>query len=217
MAAVAAAAAEEGGPGTTGSSASAGPSVGVRRSKELLQAETSRPLPSGLLLSNNGSVNVIRGCAPAGAAPAFRTPQPSAVMSRLQAFLPELALANAQLEAAMQDRSASEFDIEVASDDPEAQQVIMDVALGVVELKNDAAVQAAERAISGGGDVDIPAVNMASEDSSSDDGSDSESDISDGGDVGEGEKDHNDGEVVVNKAQAGADSKKRKKPAIEVL
>jgi len=73
-------------------------------------------------------------------------PPPSPLAARLAAFLPELAAANAAFAAAP---SGSDFDIESVREG-EA-HVEMEVACGVIDLKDEGAVRAAEAAVARGG------------------------------------------------------------------
>lgn len=57
--------------------------------------------------------------------------------------MPKIAAANTELQDAMRDRPAEEFDVEHVNDD-EGQHIEMDVGLGVVDLKTDEAVAQAE-------------------------------------------------------------------------
>lgn len=97
------------------------------------------------------------------------------VLDRVKAFLPEMAAANDQLQQAMADKPAGQFDIEEVDDEAE-KYIEMDLSCGVVDLKDDSAVLAAERAIAAGGG----AGPMHAEDDAS---SDSDSDSADGGDL----------------------------------
>ena len=79
------------------------------------------------------------------------------VLSKLQAFLPQMAAANDELEAAMRERPAEAFDVENVSDDDE-RHIEMDVGLGVVDIKTKDALERAEQlagdAVVGGGGGD---------------------------------------------------------------
>eukprot|EP00798_Chlamydomonas_sp_ICE-L_P003466 gene3466-13526_t len=87
----------------------------------------------------------------------------SSVLGRLKDFLPGLAAANQKLEAEMkvgQDRPASEFDIEAdrpasefdieavsaSQENEEAPVIQMDLMCGLLDLKNEESIRAAERA-----------------------------------------------------------------------
>jgi len=104
----------------------------------------------------------------------------SPLLARAAAFLPNLAAANDALAAAVAAGAPpSTFDVEAV--DEGAPHVAMEVACGVVELGDDAALAAAEAALAAGGPGGLPL--EASTPSSS---SESESE-SDGEEVEEGE------------------------------
>jgi hypothetical protein len=104
------------------------------------------------------------------------------VLGRLQSFVPQLAAANVALAAAMATRPAHEFDVEYVEPRGEggeggeaAPHIEMDIACGVVELRDEAAAAAAERAMAGGAHP-LP---LASGFTDSEDDFDDESDSSD--------------------------------------
>jgi hypothetical protein len=76
------------------------------------------------------------------------------VLGRLQAFVPQLAAANVALATAMATRPAHEFDVEYVQPSGQggeaAPHIEMDIACGVLELRDEAAAAAAERALAGG-------------------------------------------------------------------
>ena len=94
------------------------------------------------------------------------------MLGRLSAFVPQLGAANAALEAAMQSRPAHEFDLEhlEAEDSP---HVEMELVCGVVELSDQAAQLAAERALAGVQPLHCPSGDEGS-DNSGDDSSEEE-------------------------------------------
>ncbi len=92
------------------------------------------------------------------------------MLGRLNAFVPQLAAANAALASAIATRGPAEFDVEqLAAED--APHVEMELACGVLELRDAAAQQAAERALAGGALVQA---DGSSSDSESSDESDSD-------------------------------------------
>lgn len=95
----------------------------------------------------------------------------SSVLDRLKTFLPEMAAANDKLQEDMSGKAPREFDIEDVGEGAE-NYIEMDLACGVVDLKDSSAVVAAERAIAAGGGSEQPALDGGS--SSSDSDSDSE-------------------------------------------
>jgi len=96
---------------------------------------------------------------------------PSELMSRVRDFLPQMEAANAKLALEMQSQPADKFDVEVLGE-RDAQHVEMDIACGVLDLKDDAALEAAEAAIAGVRHSQLDSSSV--EDSSSDDDSDAE-------------------------------------------
>mmetsp|Transcript_1363 Transcript_1363/g.3437 ORF Transcript_1363/g.3437 Transcript_1363/m.3437 type:complete len:190 (-) Transcript_1363:128-697(-) len=92
------------------------------------------------------------------------------VLDRVKAFLPEMAAANDQLQQAMAVKPAEDFDIEQVDGSAE-KYIEMDLSCGVVDLKDDTAVLAAEQAIAAGTG---PGPAHMEGDSSSDRDSDSE-------------------------------------------
>ena len=112
--------------------------------------------------------------------PTFPTP-PSAIAARVAAFLPALAAANDALAADVAAGRGDDHNVECV--DEGVDHVEMDVAAGVLELGDDAAVRAAEAAVARGADDDGPTAAPAPSSSSS--GIDSD----DGGseEAGEGE------------------------------
>eukprot|EP00873_Tetraselmis_striata_P044617 jgi/Tetstr1/464881/TSEL_009618.t1 len=92
------------------------------------------------------------------------------VLDRVKAFLPEMAAANDQLQQAMAVKPAEDFDIEQVDGSAE-KYIEMDLSCGVVDLKDETAVLAAEQAIAAGTG---PGPAHMEGDSSSDRDSDSE-------------------------------------------
>lgn len=107
--------------------------------------------------------------------PTIAPPPPSALAARLAAFLPELAAANAALDAAVAAGQGDEFNVEAVTEG--GAHVAMEVACGVVDLQDSAALAAAEAALAkggggGGGVEDINASPSSASSESSDDGDD---------------------------------------------
>ena len=96
---------------------------------------------------------------------------PSSVLSRVKDFLPQMAAANEKLTKDMQSQPAENFDVEAVGEG-DSQHVEMDIACGVLELKDNAAEQAAEAVMAG----QCPDTESAQGDSSSSDSSDADSD-----------------------------------------
>ncbi|PNH00571.1 hypothetical protein TSOC_001044 [Tetrabaena socialis] len=113
----------------------------------------------------------------------------SSVLGQLAAFLPQLALENERLRQQMQTRPAAEFDIEhVGEGDSEAPYIEMDLACGVLELRDEAALRAAERAmevpgdfLAAGGEASSSAGSSSDDDSDEDGDDDTEGDDEDSG------------------------------------
>jgi hypothetical protein len=85
--------------------------------------------------------------------PAIGKVERSALLGKLQTFLPELEKANQKLSAEMAVRPASEFDIENV-EEGQGPHIEMDLACGVIELKDKAAEEAAEGAVACSGRVE---------------------------------------------------------------
>ncbi|GLC35799.1 hypothetical protein PLESTB_000495500 [Pleodorina starrii] len=98
--------------------------------------------------------------------PAIGPTPRSSVLDKLAAFMPQMANANASLQQQLQERPAAEFDIEQVDDEEDGPYIEMDLACGILELRDEAALRAAERALEGQGD---PFLNSGSDSSSSDD------------------------------------------------
>ena len=114
------------------------------RSRELLAVEhvaADAPEVSALMVSTGSKKPASRATA-APTKPSFVSPPPSALLSRLQDFLPQMAAANDDLAEAMRHRPAEEFDVEHVGEDADARRVEMDVGLGVVDLKTREAADA---------------------------------------------------------------------------
>ena len=99
-----------------------------------------------VLLPAEHRLRGLTAAAPPTDRPAIAAPPQSQLLGRLQTFLPSMAAANAQLEQEAAAAPAGAFDIEQLAPDEE-QHIAFDLACGVLELKDDAAVRAAERAI----------------------------------------------------------------------
>jgi len=124
------------------------PSGGAGRSRDLLAVEHAggeAGVPPSLLLNRPAP-----GAGPAASreAPNFSDlpPPPSALLSKLQTFLPQMAAANEELANAMKVRPPEDFDVECVGSDDDERRVEMDVGLGVVDLKTREAVAEAEAA-----------------------------------------------------------------------
>lgn len=116
---------------------------------------------------------------PAG--PTFPTP-PSAIAARVAAFLPTLAAANDALAADVAAGRGDDHNVECV--DEGAPHVEIDVAAGVLELGDAAAVRAAEAAVARGNDDDGPMAAQAAASSSESDSDDDGSEESNAGEVG---------------------------------
>jgi hypothetical protein len=104
----------------------------------------------------------------------------TAVLARLSSFVPQLAAANETLAAQMAHRPAHAFDVEhLGEGESEGRHVAMDLACGVLDLRTEAAAEAAERAMAAGG-----AVALLESDSDSDSDSDDEDYCEEGGILG---------------------------------
>ncbi|CAG9467346.1 unnamed protein product [Pedinophyceae sp. YPF-701] len=69
----------------------------------------------------------------------------SELLAKLRGFLPEMERSNKELESAMKGRPREEFDIEAVDPQGAEQHIEMDLGVGVLELRDQAAVRAAER------------------------------------------------------------------------
>lgn len=92
------------------------------------------------------------------------------MLERLQQFLPELNKANQELEEAMKREPRKNFQLDDVEDE-DAQHIEMNLGLGVVELKDEAAQKAAEKmmAVGGGLDAVIESYDGGEESSDSED------------------------------------------------
>ncbi|GAX82225.1 hypothetical protein CEUSTIGMA_g9653.t1 [Chlamydomonas eustigma] len=99
----------------------------------------------------------------------------SSLLTRLNQFLPELQAANQQLNEELKIKPPSHFDVENVPEDQEGGYIEMDLACGLIDLKSEEAVIAAETAMKGHG-RDLPrGTDMSvSEDSSGEDSDDAE-------------------------------------------
>lgn len=103
----------------------------------------------------------------------------SSVLAHLRTFLPQLQSANEKLSqnpasepaVTISDMQEEPAELEQDTEDSTLQHIQMDIACGVVDLKDAAALQAAQDAISG-----VAAVTESSSDSGSNNESDSNSD-----------------------------------------
>lgn len=127
------------GGGETGDGSSA-------RSRALLAvehaADDTPPVPPSLLLGKKQQSASTAGARKPDFAP---PPPPSALLSKLQTFLPQMQAANRDLEEAMRGRPPEEFDIENVGSDDDERRVEMDVGLGVVDLKTEDALAEAQQ------------------------------------------------------------------------
>lgn len=136
---------------------------------------TSRPAPTSLTPPPPLTTPTERLLASPSVKPAGPTfpPPPSAIAARVAAFLPTLAAANDALAADVAAGRGDAHNVECV--DEGQPHVEMDVAAGVLELGDDAAVRAAEAAVArGGGDNGLAAGGASSAETSSD--SETESD-----------------------------------------
>ena len=106
----------------------------------------------------------------------------SAIAARVAAFLPTLAAANDALAADVAAGRGDDHNVECV--DEGAPHVEMDVAAGVLELGDAAAVRAAEAAVARGNDDDGPMAAQAAASSSESDSDDDGSEESNAGEVG---------------------------------
>lgn len=90
----------------------------------------------------------------------------SALLGKLKQFIPELEKANQKLEAEMSVRPASEFDVENVEEGQA--HIEMDLACGIIDLKDRAAEEAAEGAVASGGRVDEDSCDDDDEETSED-------------------------------------------------
>ncbi|GLI68860.1 hypothetical protein VaNZ11_013405 [Volvox africanus] len=111
----------------------------------------------------------------------------SSVLGKLATFLPQLASENERLQQQMQDRPAEEFDIEHVDGDEDGPYIEMDLACGILELRDEAALRAAERAMNGqeGAFHKGESSSSSSIDDSASDDTEEDGDDSDRGDEGE--------------------------------
>ncbi|GIL43264.1 hypothetical protein Vafri_1054 [Volvox africanus] len=111
----------------------------------------------------------------------------SSVLDKLATFLPQLASENERLQQQMQDRPAEEFDIEHVEGDEDGPYIEMDLACGILELHDEAALRAAERAMNGqeGAFHKGESSSSSSSDDSASDDTEEDDDDSDRGDEGE--------------------------------
>lgn len=180
-----------------------------RKQRSAVKPDESQPPRQRLELPRESSlVKQLRLQNPAAAAPAAPPAQrpgigaapQSDLLGRLQQFLPAMQSANAQLATAPGAKAApGALDIryrEVDSDEEESDDsaaephIVMDLACGVFDLKDEAAMAAAARQMSsaGGG---MP-MQAAGDTSSSDDNSDEDSDEQENEGAGE-EPQHGEG------------------------
>lgn len=125
-----------------------------------------------MLLPAEHRLRGLTAAAPPKDRPAIDTPPQSELLGRLQTFLPSMAAANAQLEQEAAAAPQGAFDIEQLAPDAE-QHIAFDLACGVLDLRDEAAVRAAERAIALGSVLveTLSGGSSSNEDTSSDEGS----------------------------------------------
>ena len=127
-------------------------------------------------------VPVCRALCQAGADPPRpTTASPLSVLGRLSAFVPQLAAANAELASALSTRPASDFDVESVEEG--GRHIEMDLACGVLDLRDEAAQQAAQLAMESQALAEhiLPTGDTSSDDDESEDESEDEDDTEDGG------------------------------------
>lgn len=136
------------------------------------------------------------------------------MLGRLQAFVPALAEANVALAAAMATAAPDAFAVELQGEEGEDGEtrahIAMEIACGVVELKDAAAQAAAERACAGGAAGGARA-GAAAASSDSDDSDESESDSDE--EAGE----EGAGGAAGGPPQSRTGAARDKRPRIEVL
>ena len=103
------------------------------------------PLSTDRLLASPATTHSATGARPGPTFP----PPPSSVAARVAAFLPTLAAANDALAADVAAGHGDRYNVE--SVDEAGRHIEMDVAAGVLELNDGAAVAAAEAAVARGG------------------------------------------------------------------
>ena len=150
---------------------------------------------------------------PKVAPPQTQPPPPSELLARVAQFLPRMAAANEQLVAAAAAAPPGTFDVEAVAEG-EA-HVEMDLACGVLDLKDDGAVVAAERALASGGGVDDGGGPGAGETSSDEEDDSVEEDEESGAEAQEKAGAAGGGDSVAKPpAKPGA---KRRRPGIQEL
>uniref|UniRef100_A0A7R9VXU8 Uncharacterized protein n=1 Tax=Chlamydomonas euryale TaxID=1486919 RepID=A0A7R9VXU8_9CHLO len=162
----------------------AAPATRAAPPRELLEPPPVSPLEHKLnIFSTRASSGAVAG----GSKPQMAPMPKSSIFSKLQDFLPKMQAANEHLEGELKVRPAAEFDVEGVPEGQESNYIEMDLACGLVDLKDDAAVQAAEAAAAVGG-FEEPGVFEAYEGgncSSSSGGSSSSDEDSDNSDDGD--------------------------------
>ncbi|PNW85025.1 hypothetical protein CHLRE_03g168500v5 [Chlamydomonas reinhardtii] len=161
---------------------------GKSKSREMLEVPAVDPMERKL-------ANLTRERPSIGPAPR------SAMLEQLAAFLPQMAKENQKLQQELQSRPAAEFDIEAVDEEAEGPYIEMDLACGVLELRDAAALAAAERAMQGQGGLELGEGGAAeASSSSSDDDSDDDSDE----DSDEDSEDASEGQAAAQAAAAVA-------------
>uniref|UniRef100_A0A7S0VP48 Uncharacterized protein n=1 Tax=Polytomella parva TaxID=51329 RepID=A0A7S0VP48_9CHLO len=126
--------------------------------------------------------------------PKFEPIRRSNLLDKLGQFMPQMEAANKKLEETIKANPANDFDIETLNSEND-NYIEMDLACGILELKDMAGLKAAEAAMNGQSAIQIEKF------SASDDGSDTESSDSE-----VMEEDASDGETrnVKKKAKKGS-------------
>lgn len=107
---------------------------------EVLEVPNVTPLERTLLVVGEQSPKL---------KPAFAPVPRSGLFDKLQSFLPQMAAANSELQQKMQQPGAGSFDIEEIPEGYQGDVVEMDVVCGILDLKNQETVKAAEAALEG--------------------------------------------------------------------
>ncbi|GFR41260.1 hypothetical protein Agub_g1935 [Astrephomene gubernaculifera] len=135
--------------------------------------------------------------------PAIGPAPRSSVLDKLAAFLPQLAHENERLQEQMQSRPATDFDIEHIEGEKTATYIEMDLACGVLELRDEAALRAAEAAMEGRRGGLGMSEDGSSSDSSSEEDEEEEEDSSEGSEEGVVEPSNSSGGQEERRARKG--------------
>ncbi|KAF6249499.1 hypothetical protein COO60DRAFT_951415 [Scenedesmus sp. NREL 46B-D3] len=125
----------------------------MSQSREKLEPPALSPLERQLLLNAPSQTS----------RPNIGTLPPSSVLSKVRSFLPQMQQANEQLEQQLQSCDPSVVDIEHIPEGADAGGPViqMDLACGLLDLKDDAALAAAQRAIAAGAAMRMRQMRMA--------------------------------------------------------